>query len=160
RPDKVIGVEQPPLWEYPHTDGNRCVIGGYVYRGKGHADALAGQYVFGGFGSGRIWAVADEPGGRPAVTGLVTLAAPATLRTTFGVDNDGEISLCEAMTGGVWKLARAGTPAAPITDDRPIPRLLSQTGVFTDTATLTPAPGLIPYSVNCPLWSDNAAKTR
>ncbi len=41
-----------------------------------------------------------------------------------------------------------------------LPTLLSQTGAFTDLATLTPAPGVIPYGVNAPLWSDGAAKKR
>ncbi|MEM9079369.1 MAG: carbohydrate-binding protein [Verrucomicrobiota bacterium] len=40
------------------------------------------------------------------------------------------------------------------------PAFLSQTGAFTDLANLTPAPGLLPYSVNSPLWSDNALKQR
>ncbi|HEV2700428.1 MAG TPA: chitobiase/beta-hexosaminidase C-terminal domain-containing protein [Steroidobacteraceae bacterium] len=42
----------------------------------------------------------------------------------------------------------------------PIPRLLSQTGAFTDTAHMVPAPGLIPYDLIVPFWSDGAAKTR
>jgi uncharacterized repeat protein (TIGR03806 family) len=40
------------------------------------------------------------------------------------------------------------------------PALLSQTGAFTDLATLNPSPGLIPYNVNAPLWSDGAVKYR
>ncbi len=40
------------------------------------------------------------------------------------------------------------------------PLLLSQTGAFTDLATLTPAPGVVPYGVNAPLWSDAAEKLR
>jgi uncharacterized repeat protein (TIGR03806 family) len=42
----------------------------------------------------------------------------------------------------------------------PIPRLLSQTGAFTDTAHMIPTPGLIPYDVIVPFWSDGAVKTR
>jgi uncharacterized repeat protein (TIGR03806 family) len=42
----------------------------------------------------------------------------------------------------------------------PIPRLLSQTGAFTDTAHMVPAPGLIPYDLIVPFWSDGAVKTR
>jgi hypothetical protein len=38
--------------------------------------------------------------------------------------------------------------------------LLSQTGAFTDTPNLVPAPALIPYTVNSPIWSDGAAKRR
>jgi uncharacterized repeat protein (TIGR03806 family) len=41
-----------------------------------------------------------------------------------------------------------------------LPPLLSQTGVFRSLADLTPAPGLVPYDVNTPLWSDGARKRR
>jgi len=41
-----------------------------------------------------------------------------------------------------------------------IPPRLSQTGAFTDLRTLTPAPGLIPYDLIVPFWSDGAAKSR
>jgi len=41
-----------------------------------------------------------------------------------------------------------------------LPLLLSQTGVFADTPSRTPAGGLIPYSPNTPLWSDGALKSR
>lgn len=40
------------------------------------------------------------------------------------------------------------------------PPLLSGTGAFSNLSTLTPATGLIPYTVNSPLWSDGAVKTR
>ncbi|MEL6851449.1 MAG: NPCBM/NEW2 domain-containing protein, partial [Bacteroidota bacterium] len=40
------------------------------------------------------------------------------------------------------------------------PTKLSDLGVFSDLQNLTPAPGLIPYTVNNPLWSDRAAKKR
>jgi uncharacterized repeat protein (TIGR03806 family) len=41
-----------------------------------------------------------------------------------------------------------------------LPTLLSRTGVFSDVATLTPAPELLAYEVNAPLWSDGAHKRR
>jgi uncharacterized repeat protein (TIGR03806 family) len=41
-----------------------------------------------------------------------------------------------------------------------LPARLSQTGVFRSLAELTPNPGIIPYDVNTPLWSDGAAKQR
>ena len=40
------------------------------------------------------------------------------------------------------------------------PALLSQTGLFTNTTTLALAPGVIPYDVISPLWSDGANKDR
>jgi len=36
------------------------------------------------------------------------------------------------------------------------PALLSGTGAFSNTTNRTPAPGLIPYSLNAPQWKDNA----
>ena len=41
-----------------------------------------------------------------------------------------------------------------------MPPLLSQTGVFSNTPSMTPTNGLIPYNPNTPLWSDGAVKTR
>ncbi len=40
------------------------------------------------------------------------------------------------------------------------PPVLSATGAFRDLQTLTPVDGLIPFTVNSPLWSDGAIKTR
>ena len=40
------------------------------------------------------------------------------------------------------------------------PQVLSATGAFSNVANLAPATGLIPYTVNSPLWSDAAIKTR
>jgi uncharacterized repeat protein (TIGR03806 family) len=41
-----------------------------------------------------------------------------------------------------------------------IPKLLSQTGAFTDTRNLVPSKGLIPYDLVVPFWSDGAQKLR
>ncbi|MEO5914473.1 MAG: PQQ-dependent sugar dehydrogenase [Luteolibacter sp.] len=48
-------------------------------------------------------------------------------------------------------------PVIPVVDPPP---LLSQTGAFSNVATLTPAAGVVPYTVNAPLWSDRAHKLR
>jgi uncharacterized repeat protein (TIGR03806 family) len=41
-----------------------------------------------------------------------------------------------------------------------LPKLLSQTGVFSSLPDLKPSPGIVPYDVISPLWSDGAAKSR
>ena len=48
----------------------------------------------------------------------------------------------------------------PHTEAGTMPALLSQTGAFANTANLIPAPALIAYDVNSPLWSDGATKFR
>lgn len=40
------------------------------------------------------------------------------------------------------------------------PPVLSATGAFSDLGALNPSTGLIPYTVNSPLWSDGAIKSR
>ena len=78
--------------------------------------------------------------------------------SSFGTDANGEIYLCQmsSVGGRIYKLARGGPPPPA----KPFPKLLSQTGAFGDLATLAPAAGLIPYTVNSPLWSDGAVKSR
>ncbi len=61
---------------------------------------------------------------------------------------------CTDTAGGtILKLGVGGVAAEP-------PALLSQTGVFTDLGTLETAPGVIPYDVANPLWSDAADQYR
>jgi uncharacterized repeat protein (TIGR03806 family) len=44
--------------------------------------------------------------------------------------------------------------------DGNFPRLLSETGAFSDLGTLEPSPGVVPYDLRAPLWSDGATKLR
>jgi hypothetical protein len=58
---------------------------------------------------------------------------------------------------------RAPVPAffnMPTTFNSSIPLQLSQTGVFSNTPSMTPTNGLVPYQPNVPLWSDGAQKIR
>lgn len=154
RPAVVPGIEQPPKYYYPPGDANNAVIGGYVYRGREHAATLDGLYIFGDNGSGRIWAL--HPG-RDTPTYLCNLPPADAMSglSSFGIDHQGELYLCKMGTAGrIYRLARAQT-----SDPEP-PILLSQTGVFTNLSTLTPAPSLVPYGVNTELWSDYARKQR
>src|SRR5262245_49475505 len=56
------------------------------------------------------------------------------------------------------RAAPCGPRAARVRDT--LPERLSETGFFADLKTLTPAPGVFPYSVRYQLWSDGAAKQR
>lgn len=157
RPAPLLGVEKPPVFDYPHTNGYTCVIGGYVYRGTQFAAYLSGKYIFGDNGTAWVRALTYDGVGTPQIMELTTIphgAGEETGMSTFGLDHANELLMCCAGPGvKIYKLTKTGGGAEP-------PLLLSQTGAFTDLGTLTPAPALIPYSVNAPLWSDNAAKTR
>ncbi len=79
---------QPPVAEYGRTVGT-TVTGGYVYRGLGVPE-LAGRYLFGDFGSGRIWAIAAST--QPTRTMINSEALESGLSiSSFAEDNDGEL---------------------------------------------------------------------
>jgi hypothetical protein len=47
-----------PIYDYPHTNGNAAITGGYVYRGGDIVDrgrSLDGTYIFGDYVSGRVY---------------------------------------------------------------------------------------------------------
>ncbi|MCH7892418.1 MAG: thrombospondin type 3 repeat-containing protein, partial [Gemmatimonadetes bacterium] len=133
--------------EYPHGDLGFSVIGGYVYRGS-QFPQLYGRYIFGDFVSGRIWAwdgVSAEP----------TQIATASYVNSFGEDGEGELYIVRRTSPGeIDRLEESDSL------DPKLPQQLSQTGLFSDTASLTPAEGMIEYEVNSPLWSDGAIKRR
>jgi uncharacterized repeat protein (TIGR03806 family) len=163
-PSTYIGISRGPVLDYPHTDG-RAVIGGYAYRGKKFAADLGGKYIFGDNVFRTVWAMDETT--TPVKKDVLCImpkgngpnsGADYTGLSSFGVDAHGEIYFCQmsSIGGRLYTLARGGPP--PPT--HPFPKLLSQTGVFRDPATLAPATGLIPYNVNTPLWSDGSVKTR
>ncbi|HMJ92377.1 MAG TPA: PQQ-dependent sugar dehydrogenase, partial [Candidatus Acidoferrum sp.] len=142
-----------PLHSYKHgsshLDQGRCIVGGLVYRGT-NIPALRGAYVFGDFISGRIWGLRHS---NNVVTSLESLANLQGV-TTFGVDPSNGDILMGCYDGGVWRLVYAPPESVPH------PRTLADTGAFSDIASLTPHPGIVPYEVALPFWSDNAIKSR
>jgi uncharacterized repeat protein (TIGR03806 family) len=150
-PTTKIGSSVAPYFSYSQADGNRCVIGGYVYRGSTHAATLGGQYVFGDYVSGRIWSMRWEGVAGPEVRQVASTTGYSL--SGFGIDQNQEIYVMSlGFEGRIFKLtSRTGSPPSAT---------LSATGAFEDLATLKPARGVLPYSVNAPLFSDNAAKKR
>jgi hypothetical protein len=83
-------------------------------------------------------------------------------------------AVARADTGGIELHRYNESPATPFglgprkpqpctlppDSDPAFPKLLSQTGCYSDLATKTEADGWIPYELNSPLWSDGAAKRR
>jgi uncharacterized repeat protein (TIGR03806 family) len=149
REESCDGPYLDPVVEYPHSDGV-SVTGGVVYRGEA-VPSLAGVYLYADAYqskvSGRLY---DEEG----------IAAPELLSSFpgfpvhFAEDEAGEVYVVD-FAGSVVRMDLAGEPA-PDT----FPRLLSETGCVDPSDPTLPAPGVIPYGVNSPLWSDGADKGR
>ena len=145
------GTLTPPYHSYAHETGNRCVIGGFVYRGSALGEALTGQYVFGDFFSGRIWSMRWQGLDTPEVRQIASTTGYSL--SGFGYDHNQELYLLSlSFNGRILKLERQTAPAPPAT--------LSATGAFSNLSNLTPAPGVLPFTVNAPLWSDAASKQR
>ncbi|WP_367874831.1 Ig-like domain-containing protein [Luteolibacter sp. Populi] len=159
-PSPLIGTTQIPAYDYSRSVGS-CIIGGMRYRGAKWNSELGGKLLFGDHARGRIY-TAEIPanGGAPVAQMIVEGLAfgPKVGLGNFCEDSSGEVFLMmvngtDLPGGTIRKLVSQGASTEP-------PQLLSQTGVFSDLATLATAPGVIPYSVANPLWSDAAAKQR
>jgi uncharacterized repeat protein (TIGR03806 family) len=140
-----------PVWDYAHTDGV-AVIGGYVYRGSA-IPQLVGTYLFADAGSGKLWGLfpSASDGSLAAQELLETGVNPSS----FGEGADGELYLTDNGTGAIWKIVPGTQPGAI-----GFPQKLSQLGCMDPLDPSKPGPGLIPYTVNVPFWSDGADKQR
>jgi glucose/arabinose dehydrogenase len=79
-----------PVLEYPHTNQNLSITGGYVYRGTS-LPVLYGKYIYADYQSGRIWSF--------DASGLDTMAHQELQDTehnisSFGVDEQNELYIC------------------------------------------------------------------
>jgi glucose/arabinose dehydrogenase len=97
----------PPIAQYTHAAGF-AVTGGYVYRGSA-IPALEGRYVFGDYGSGRLWHIARET--QPTKNVTVSSAAGDTglSISSFAQDASGELYLLD-YGGTIYRLVAAGAP--------------------------------------------------
>ena len=142
-----------PIAEYYHGEG-QSVTGGTVYRGA-ELIGYDGAYFYGDWASGNIWTIRlDE---RKRVREKRLVARTDLSIVAFGTDAAGEMYLC-ALEGGIYRLRpRLGDLAA---EAAAFPKRLSDTGLFTSVALNKPAPGVLPYELNVPFWSDFAVKDR
>jgi hypothetical protein len=76
------------------------VTGGYVYRGSAYPK-LTGLYLFGDYGSGRIWSL-DEPS--PGEWRMVELTRSSGSLSTFGEDEAGELYIANMSEGRVYRV--------------------------------------------------------
>lgn len=150
RPADVPGEHIDPVWEYPHLNGNTCVIGGFVYRSYKYP-SLEGKFIYADNGSGRVWALSyDEQSG---ASNEELVALPVSSKTGIASvqpDASGQpmlVILGESNTtdGTLVRLVPAKHDTAAV-----FPTRLSETGIFSDIASLTTQPGFIQYEVRSP----------
>jgi hypothetical protein len=115
-PPGFDGVD--PLAQYDHSEGDRSITGGFVYRGSALPE-LVGRYVFGDLISGRLFVMTPNTG---QIAKLAIDAAGAPLGPNLigiGEDAAGEILLVVTQfdfttTGRVVRIVGStSTPAGP-----------------------------------------------
>jgi glucose/arabinose dehydrogenase len=146
----------PPTIEHPHSEF-RSLTGGFVYHGKALPE-LEGAYVYGDWGTGRLWAAKHDGTGLEWQRELCDTPFAISQLTP---DANGEILLVDYGTGqggAIYRLAAASPPVSIAAST--FPRKLSETGLFTDTRSLTPAAGVLAYDVSLPGWHDGAVSLR
>lgn len=153
RPERPRGPSPilPPLFEHHHTEF-RSITAGHVYRSP-RLPELQGAYLYGDFDTGKIWMFRYD-GSR--VIERRELADTTFRIIDFGIDQQGEVLIADYI-GGIYRLVPNTMVASR---SHPFPEKLSETGLFASTRAHIPAAGVIPYSVNAPLYSDGAHKDR
>ncbi|MGC6564097.1 MAG: PQQ-dependent sugar dehydrogenase [Akkermansiaceae bacterium] len=139
-------------WNYGHGSGEfqgNSVTGGFVYRGA-NIPELTGKYICADYVSGNIWSLerTDNPG-EPIVERIAGQGSIAG----FGPDPSNGDVLIAHLGGSVRRLVSRDL-------DPTFPTTLTETGIFSDLANLTPNPGVVSYDINLPFWSDHAVKQR
>jgi uncharacterized repeat protein (TIGR03806 family) len=132
----------------------RSLTGGLVYHGD-RLPGLRGAYLYGDYSTGRIWGMRHD-GTRPEWHR--ELAVTPMRITGFGRNTRGELLVCDhaaAGQGGFYTLDPT-PPAGPST----FPRKLSESGLFASVKDHRMVPGVIPYAVTAPFWSDGLHKER
>ena len=96
QPCDTTGLEMP-IWEYSHNLGS-SITGGYVYRGPSVPE-LEGKYIYGDFGSGRIWSLEYDGVNPPSNALLIDTNLGIA---SFGVDENQELYIC-SFDGKIYR---------------------------------------------------------
>ncbi len=158
RPEKLLGREIAPVYEYPRSV-SFCTVGGFLYRGKALPE-LEGKFVFGDV-SGQVAALClDAEGKFEKKISIGTVPQPLMALCSLAEDAAGELYVLSTKEiskeeGVIYKIERGPSQA-----NAEIPRKLSETKLFADLKNLTPDAALTPYEIIVPFWSDHAIKSR
>jgi glucose/arabinose dehydrogenase len=95
-----------PIFDYDRSNGDETVIGGHVYHGQ-RMPALAGNYIFGDFISGRVWSL-TKTGQSWTRTFLLNTAGNDL--SAIGQDQAGELYVVRYSSGAIERLHQVGQP--------------------------------------------------
>lgn len=141
----------PPTIDHSHTESS-SITDGLTYYGS-RLKELRGMHIYGDYDTGKFWGFRYENG---RVVEHREIADTTHRVVGFGEDNDGEFYVLDHTAGTIHRLVANPQQAHTST----FPRLLSASGLFSSVVRQTPAPGVIPYSINAEPWADHAVAER
>jgi glucose/arabinose dehydrogenase len=97
-----------PIHEYNHSQGDRSITGGSVYRGSDYP-ALWGHYLFGDYMSGRFWALHPDGDGGWQIISFGSLLGNFSL-SSFGEDINGELYASHLGNGTIYRIQENSSP--------------------------------------------------
>ena len=107
-------VLTPPLFEYGHTNGRNCIIGGVVYHGS-RIPELNGAYVYCDHSSGEIWALRNS--GMNVTENVLLLASSSGQFNAFGVDpSNGDVlgAAPRSINSTIERLVNTNAASVPL----------------------------------------------
>ncbi len=138
-------------WGTFGTNQGKATIGGLIYRGA-QLPEINGSYVFADHITGNFWAL-DFDGVNASNYRQLFADVGAT---SFGLDpSTGDLLFTDIVEDRVKRVIR-GTDVISTA----LPETLTATGAFADVPDHLVHPGIVPYDLTVPFWSDNAHKTR
>ena len=140
-----------PTAEHPHSEA-RSITGGFVYRGS-RIPSLYGQYIYGDYVSGKMWALPatakplDPP--RPLANTSIQIIA-------FGESANQDLLILDYVNGGIHRLI----DNPHLNSSGQFPKRLSESGLFADIKQHRLAPGVDAYEINAEPWEDDRETDR
>jgi glucose/arabinose dehydrogenase len=103
----------PPVYDYPHSNGNNCVIGGLIPNGTGWIDPWKSRYIFGDHGSGNVWTLDVNANRTGVVAASLKSFASAMYVAAFRMGADNALYIDDVDAGSVYRI----TPKGQVTQD-------------------------------------------
>ena len=141
----------PPAIDHPHTESS-SITEGLTYYGS-RLKELHGTHIYGDYDTGKFWGFRYVNGD---VVDHRELADTTHRVVSFGEDHSGECLILDHIAGTIHRLAPNPKPDQSQT----FPQKISESGLFASVEEQTPALGVMPYSINAELWSDDADAER
>jgi uncharacterized repeat protein (TIGR03806 family) len=141
----------PPTIDHRHSESS-SITEGLTYYGT-RLEELYGTHIYGDYDTGKLWGFSYEKG---RVVKHRELADTTNRIVGFGEQHGGEFLLLDHAAGTILRLV----PNPQKEQSTIFPRKLSESGLFSSTIELAPAPGVIAYSINAEPWADHAVAER